>query len=98
MGKAVTLTQVMFSVVRIAQIFPHWRKGDTIQEHIFYILLCSTTVIALSLYDAIEREVKGFSFQQTNILRLANIRRVHVPSLKHPPSIKEAMVYLACFA
>lgn len=93
--KITTVLVAMFSVFRIAKIFHHWKEGSTIEEMGFYVLVTCLGGLSFSIYQTMEREASQLSFEQTNILKLAKIRketRVPISTLK--PRARENAVYV----
>lgn len=81
--------------IRVATIYPHWKEGKLAEQIIANVLAISLCIILSSMYDVMDHEASVLSFEQTNILKLANINYVSRPSTRNTPSVWEIAMYMA---
>lgn len=93
-GKYMVFVLTAISLLRIARLFHHPQESDMIVQMGFCILFGSLGIMALLMYDLVERETSEISFLQTNILKLSSIRIVTRTS-RRKPKFREVTIYVA---
>lgn len=89
----VTLFSI-FSVIRLAKIFNHWREGNNPEEICVYTLILAICNLGLSALNSLRLYTGEMCISEENALKLMKFRMTGYPSLRRIPSLTESLIYI----